>query len=500
MNDTVDFSRCEVEEAGKDWQRIRDVIAGERAVKEAKFKYLPMINPQDKSDENEARNAQYIARAYFFNGTGRTLEGLLGIAFAQPPEVQLPSSMEVIEDDVDGSGGTLDNQSQRAVEETVAIGRCGLLVDYPPVEQAVSQADLTEANIHSMIVQYKAEQIINWRIGKDRRPELIVLYETHETEGEFCTDGEDQFRELRMVDGVYQVRIWRNVEGEDGKASGLQIVEEYTPTDGWGIPFDHITFYFIGSMDNDAEIDKSPLIDLTNANLSHYRSSANHFDAEFYVNQPQYWVIGADAQWMEEMQKAGIYFGSRAIGSVPAGGNVVLLQPAPNTMAKGSMDMIKADMVSLGARLLTPGEAVKTTDQAKADIASSNSILSLACVNVSNAYTRALEDAALYMRVESDEISFTISTEFMGLSFDPASLEKLVAAWQGGSIPNSDHWRNMRQLGVIDPMKSDDEIEKELEDEAGPELDPLAPTDPVLDPAAAAADPAPAPIEGAPEE
>ena len=476
MANRVDYVRPEVTWAQSEWQKVRDVVAGEKAVKDAGAKYLPPINPLDDSPENIERNKQYIFRTYYFNGTGRTLEGLVGIAFQQWPEIILPDAMAVMEEDADGAGGGLVNQSHRSLEELLVVGRGGLLVDYPETAVAVSLQDQNDSRVHSMIIQYKAEQIVNWRVGPSRLPELIVLHEVYEFENDYDVELKDQWRELRMIEGVYVLKIWRTPE----KGNGPELISESIPKDGWGNPFDHIPFYFMGAMDNDAEIDKAPLLDLANANLAHYRSSANHFDAEYYVNQPQYWVIGADAQWMQEMKEAGIYFGSRAIGSIPSGGDVKLLQPAPNSMASESMNRIKQDMVSLGARLLTPGEAVKTTDQAKADIASSNSVLSLAADNISNAYTEALYDAAAFMRIETDEIVFKIHTDFGGVMIDTVALKELVAAWQAGSIPDSDHWSNMRQLGVIDPQKTDDEIEGELES-SGAGLTLNLDADPALD-------------------
>ena len=52
---------------------IRDAIAGEVAVKEARTKYLPMPDATDKSPENQARYRDYVMRAVYYNATRRTL-------------------------------------------------------------------------------------------------------------------------------------------------------------------------------------------------------------------------------------------------------------------------------------------------------------------------------------------------------------------------------------------------------------------------------------------
>ncbi|GAF91434.1 unnamed protein product, partial [marine sediment metagenome] len=86
------------------WQKVRDVIEGSEAVKNAGARYLPVLNPTDISAENIARNQQYIFRAYWFGATSRTLEGMIGIAFNKEPQIEIPSSMDILLTDVDGAG------------------------------------------------------------------------------------------------------------------------------------------------------------------------------------------------------------------------------------------------------------------------------------------------------------------------------------------------------------------------------------------------------------
>ena len=458
MSDNVDYVRPDVEYSQTDWFVVNDVVAGERVLKDKGHEYLPMLNPEDTSDQNITRNAQYVKRAYFFNATGRTLEGLIGIAFRQPPDVEVPDAMESVKSDVDGAGGNIVNQSHRVLESVLKTGRHGLLVDYPSNEQSVSVSDQSNNNIHATILTYQPGQIINWKIGDDRKPSLVVLYELVTESNDFSDTIVEQWRELRMVEGNYTVTIWRRKK----KNGVLEVYDTYQPTNGSGDYWAWIPFYFIGAIDNDADIDKGPLLDLATANLAHYRNSADFQDAAFFSGQPQIWVTGADEHWMNEVQKSGVYFGSRAIGSAPQGGGVTMLQAAPNMASRESMQDIAKDMISLGARLLSNGEAAKTAEQSRSETAANHSVLSLAVTNVSNAYTRALQDAALYMRIEGD-IEYVINTDFVGVTVDPQRLAALIAAWQNGSVPNSDHWANMRSIGVIDAYKTDEEIEGEIE-------------------------------------
>ena len=68
-----------------DWSRVRDVMAGEDAVKAAGAKYLPRLEAQ--SDEEYAA---YRSRACFFNATRRAADAFVGLVFRKAPFVKIP--------------------------------------------------------------------------------------------------------------------------------------------------------------------------------------------------------------------------------------------------------------------------------------------------------------------------------------------------------------------------------------------------------------------------
>jgi len=89
------------------WQRARDVIAGEDAVKAAGTRYLPRLDSQS-DDEYLA----YKTRASFFNATARTADGFVGLIFRREPTFKLP-------DKGSGVGRALD----AFVEDADLLGR-----------------------------------------------------------------------------------------------------------------------------------------------------------------------------------------------------------------------------------------------------------------------------------------------------------------------------------------------------------------------------------------
>ena len=467
----VDYQRPEIATYTPDWDKVTDVVAGERVVKDKTTTYLPKPNPSDHSSENSTRYDQYVDRAVFFNATGRTLDGLIGIAFGNGPEVEVPASMDFVTQDIDGAGGGIENQSHRVLEGLMKTGRNGLLADYPIRNAATSKAQQLRENIHATIISYEAKSIINWRLDDRQKLSLVVLFEKVEEADGFGIESVDQWRELAISalsddpDGQirYVVRLWR-MDDETGEPV---IYDEFIPLDAAGNEWDEIPFQFVGAVDNNAEIDKAPLMDLACLNIAHYRNSAEFEESLYFTNQPTFVISGLDDQWITDHWNENLYIGSRAAIPLPVGADAKLIQAKETTLARTGMQDKELQMVALGGRLLTHGEAIKTAEQSRSETAAAHSVLSLATTNLALAYGIALEWVARFTSGATGAISYIMPTDFTGLNADPNLLNALVAGWQSGALPRTDLNSALRQLGVIDPSKDDDQIEGEIESDGG---------------------------------
>lgn len=503
----VDFQRADYEKALPNWEMVSDACAGEDAVKErdrvkvtatgvqvtfAQKRYLPMPNPHDLSQANLLRYQQYLQRAVYTNYTGYTLAGLVGLAFKRPPEVDV-EGVDYLLDDASGSGVSLFQQMQNTTESVLQKGRHGLWVDYPTTPGGASRADMDSGMVRANIISYQPEQVINWRtekVGAAVRLALVVIRECVEEVAEdgYSTEEVEQYRVLRLSNlryvqtesgieaveastNAYSVEVYRATDG------GFDLVDATTPVDGAGNTWDTIPFVFVGATDNDTSIDKAPLYDMAVVNLAHYRNSADEEDAGFFMGQVQPVIIGLDEAWRDWLQEKEIYVGSRSPIPLPEGGDMKLLQSSENTMIERMKEDKQQQIVAIGARLIQPGQATKTATEAQNDREAEHSILSLVVENVSEAYTQCVMWCAQYMNVSGDKW-VSVNREFMDLALDPVMLGAIVAAWQGGAIPKTDVFGYLRRVGLIDPDKTDDDIEAELEsDPAGLGLDAIPPTD-----------------------
>ncbi|WPN21820.1 DUF4055 domain-containing protein [Pseudomonas marginalis] len=469
----VTFTRPEYTAAKYRWRLVRDVCKGSETVKVAGDYYLPRPNASDKSQDNKDRYDAYKKRAVFYNATGRTKHSLVGAVFRTWPTLTVPGALDYVTTDIDGQGVSVYQQSQSVIGHLLEVGRHGLLVDYAAVEAGtVSKADEQAGRARANVASYPAESIINWKtrqVGGQHLLSLVVLREKIDvdTDDGFGSEQVTQYRVLRLdVSGVYTQEVW-----EERSSKTEMTVAPFAPLNGAGQPWRIIPFQFLGSENNDTSIDDSPLYDMAEVNIGHYRNSADYEEAAYLVGQPQPWMSGLDEQWRDHIEEAGIFLGSRAPWLLPVNGACGVWQAQPNTVAKEAMDAKKEDMVSLGARLIERGSAVKTATQADNDSAAEHSVLSLVVSNVSEAYSQCLAWMAEFVNA-TGEVVYKLNQDFSQITLDATILAALFNAVQGGKLPEGDFWQYLRDRGVINPEKTDDEIRDELEAQStGPALD-----------------------------
>ena len=109
--------------------------------------------------------------------------------------------------------------------------------------------------------------------------------------------------------------------------------------------------------------------------------------------------------------------------------------------------------------------------EADNDSATEHSVLSLVVSNVSEAYSQCLAWMAEFVNATGETL-YKLNQDFSQITLDATILTGLFSAVQGGKLPSSDFWQYLRDRGVIDPEKTDDQIRDELETESpGPALD-----------------------------
>jgi hypothetical protein len=461
----VDAVHPEYTQRAKQWRRCRDAVAGEDAIKEAGKKYLPRLSGHT-DDEYEA----YKQRALWYNATARTVDGLTGLIFRKAPDVDAPDALADLMEDVTTDGLSLQEFAEMIVEETIVVGRGGILIDYPRVEVTddESQADTEQRGDRPYATHYAAEAITNWktgRIGNRTVITMVVLYELYEiAKDEFEAESGGQYRVLLLNEsGQYQQQIWRKVKQESGKEEWT-IVDEATPLLR-GAPLDFIPFFFFGPRDASAGVTKPPVIDLVNMNISHYRTMADLENGRHWTGVPTPVFIGNFITEGDE-EVTEVKLGSTSGIHLEADGSAQFLEftgsglQALENGAKSKEEY----MAVLGARILAQEKRmVEAAETAKIHRAGESSVLSSLANAVSKVLSRAMTFLAEWYGVQQ-EVTVELNNDFMPNQMDAQMLTALLQAWQQQAIAFDDLVYAMKQGEIVREERTAEEIEEENQD------------------------------------
>jgi hypothetical protein len=445
------------------WQRCRDTVAGNDAVKAAGTRYLPSLKDQTTEDYEA-----YKTRAKWFGAGWRTIQALTGMLFRRPPVVETSESVNALLEDVTMSGVSFLTFAQQIAMETLTVGRVGILVDYPSQSTAgMTAAEAAKLNLRPVMQRYEAENIINWKtawIGNKTVLTLVVLTEEAALEGnEFEHKTETRYRVLDLFNGAYRVRVFRI----DDKGEDEQIGGDIFPVMS-GKPLDFIPFFFLGVDDTTPQLDLPPLLDLVDLNLDHYRMSADHKHGLHFTGLPTGVITG----YRPENEGDKLYVGAAHF----------LVLPDPQAKASfleytgqglgaivQELERTEQQMAILGARLLTAEKkATETAQTAQIHRAGESSVLSSIASTISRALTQALTLFSKWAGSDN-ECTVELNQEFLPPEMTPQEFTALVSAWQSGAISMQVLFDQLQKVELIASDLSLEEMQAQIGSE-GPRM------------------------------
>lgn len=438
----VDSKHEEYEEHYDQWERCEHAAEGQDEIHEYGIAYLPRLSGQT-DEEYKA----YKKRALFYNATQRTIDGLTGLMFLKPPVIESPAGLEAFIADISMTGVSLHQFAEMIAEEVVKIGRCGVLVDHPPMADAITLAQAQALGMRPYMRLYDAESIINWktqRIAGSETLVMVVLEEEYEIqEDEFESECKTQYRVLDLIEGIYRQRVFRKNDKGD-----WYVESEYFPQ-SQGKSIARIPFEFFGVRDNTPSVDKPPLLDLVDVNLSHYRTTADyehglHFTGlptpvvtGFYPDETTSFRIGSGTAWILPDPAAKAFYMEFS------GQGLSELREA--LRSKESM------MATLGARILAPEKRIQETAQTAAiHRAGENSVLASMAQAISIGLTHCLEWMAAWSNI-AGEVKVEINRDYLPNSMTYQDVAELVKSWQAGAISHETLFDNLVRGDLIAP-------------------------------------------------
>ena len=450
------------------WTKCRVCVQGEEAVKYASEDYLPRLSGQDDTDYGA-----YKMRASFFAGTARAVGALVGMLFKKPERVENASEeLHDILETVTEDKTDISTFAKHVAEEVVVAGRVCVLVD------AASEV----LNARPYLTSYVAEDVVNWKTYIDEQGErglsLLVLRELHyEEEDEFSHEAVPQLRVLSLQEGRYTVRLYRERERPDpSSAAGATlkeyILEETVEPRVRGAALNFIPAVLIGTTDVAPDVEKPPMLDVAEVNLSLYRTSADLEHGRHFTALPTAYISGRLED--EGRPRGGLRIGSSEVWLLEEGATAGYLEFTGQGLGslEKAVEEKKNDMAVLGARILLSDpnfqEAEGTLRMRRLG---EGSIAASIASTVSTGLTKVLQWWQWWLQGK-EELTLTLNTEYVDAPLDAQTLQTLMAGVMQKQISWETFYHNLKKSGLA-PDERTLEEELELINSGGPaELEP----------------------------
>ncbi|MET4700093.1 hypothetical protein ABIE65_003130 [Constrictibacter sp. MBR-5] len=384
----------------------------------------------------------------------RTVNGLLGSTFRREPVTRdLPEKLAKRARKI-----TKDNQSfatltKILVRELLSVGRAGVLLDMGASGETAPYLAL-----------YKAEQILDWTTDLvDGRVQLteVVLAEQRGLPREpgsrrtYITD----YRCLRLVYDaetdamVYESHLYRG-DGDTPPNLANDPDEIVRPVNR-GKPFNQILFRFFGATSNNPDVEKPPILDIVEVNLSHYRSYAQLEHGRFYTALPVYYApVTAGSS-----ETGGDYYvGPSTVWEVPAGASKpgILEYSGQGLGNLESALRTKEDQIAaLGGRLLGGSgmSSGQSDQQAKLQDRNEQSLLLGVVTATESGLTDLLRHWAIWQDIPA-EAAATIRADLNADLSDPSGigareLRAIALMHKDGVLPLSVVFSYLRKAQVV---------------------------------------------------
>lgn len=437
-------------------QKGRALMGGTTAMRQARTTYLP----QFAKESRQAYDVR-LAASWLFNGYRKTVKDMTGRVFAKTVEIEDGDErLKEWAENIDMQGRDLSTFARQVFEDGLAGPGVGyIMVDAPPRNGTVTQAQVQAENLRPYMVHLRVEDVLGWRaetianvttLTQIRIAEKITERDPLDEFREICVD---QIRVLDRTESGVQTRLYRKSSKESkwalqGEATVNPAVREITV-----VPFyANRTGFFTG---------EPMLDDLADINIAHWQSQSDQRNILHYARVPILFGAGMDA-------KASITIGAtEAVMATDSQASLQWVEHTGKAIEAGRVDLkdLEFQMETFGLQLLTARTNAQSATGEALDANKETSQLSMTADALQDALEQALQWMAMYGGFEA-EVSVAVNKDF-GVSFMTAQeVTALLSAVKDGALSRETFIKELIRRGVLrSDLDADEEADRIAEDD-----------------------------------
>lgn len=411
------------------WKRNREITDGADTVKANARSYVLKHSKLGDQDYDAI-----MSGTEFFPMAARTLQSFIGLVFRKDP---LFDGSALFPTAISSDGHTADEFQRLLMREYMIVNDGGVLIDAPTTPEGAKVGEVEKMELYSYQAFYPAESIREIIFKSiDGKKKLVYVR---------LVEDDDNGRELFLIDGVYQCRIWkRHKEAKQKfkKQTYRWEMEDITPKVAEST-LGEIPFVWLSDGDTGASMD-----DLCATNVIHFGKAFLLSQAAAWIASPVMVIAGVTKEDQVELDLSpGSFFAfedpTTKWGFLEYKGDGVPL-------IERELDRLEQHGSMLGSRMLIQEKSVSEAEGTVARRqAGENSILASMAKHVSSRSTRAFQMQADMMRKDSSGVRYSLSTDFVPNIMEPQLVAQLLALNVAGKLPDEALFEALQKGEVI---------------------------------------------------
>jgi len=433
-------------------ERIRALMGGTTAMREAGNKYLPKFTAETGETYNER-----LALSWLFNGTRKTVRDMTGRVFKKPVELaeDTPDVVKEWAQNIDLAGRDLSTFARQVFEDGMQAGVAYIMVDAPARPEAVTRAQAQTMGLRPYMAHLRVEDVLGWRTEVVNNVTVLAQLRIMESvteqdpKDEFADITVDQVRVLDRTEQGVMTRLYRKAKDAAGKDQ-WQLQDE--PTFSGMFEITVVPFYANRCGFFEAE----PLLDdLADVNIAHWQSQSDQRNILHFARVPILFGSGR-----ADDEPITISVGQMTTAADPAA-DLKWVEHSGHAIAAGRRDLkdLEFQMETHGLQLLVARSESATG--ATLDAEKETSVLGMTADQMQDALEQALIWMAQYGGIDAAP-SVTINKEFTVGMMTAQEMGVLLQAVQSGNMSRETFLRELARRGMVaadlDPDEEADRI------------------------------------------
>lgn len=430
------------------WRLPIALMAGLHEMRNHSSEFLPRY-----SKETGADYAVRVRLCNLYNVFRRTVRSLSSKPFKKPPQLlKIPEQLKLIENDVDRDGQKLTQFCRELMSALLTFGLTHVLTDMPQFGDGVSTLTLKDErllNVHPYFVHIRPDSLIYWSYVNGVTGDS-VLSEIHYRLEEIDENNEEWSKIIVWTRD--SIQHWRRKK--DAKQETEYALESDVPNALGRIP---LTTIYADVSKRGLMVGDSPLEDLADLNLRHFRSQSDQDTCLHFARVPFLHFAGFQASEVEKTVSV-----NNAYISANPQSKIEWIETSGTALEIGQKDLdsLESRMESMGADLLVQKPGNPTATAKSIDSAEKISDLQAMTQALEDGLVEMYEDAAAWVSLNEPGIEIELFKNF-GLSLkDKAEIDVLLKARIAGEISRETWLAELSRRGLLEDLDIDEELNR----------------------------------------